>query len=195
MIAQLEGVLVDKAADRIVLNIHGVGYEVLIPFSTFYEMQDLGETVSLHIYTYVKEDTLTLYGFLTGEEKRLFVLLIQISGVGPKLGIAILSGLSIGEFIQAVSSGSVAHLSGVPGVGKKTAERLILETKDKIASLLPTHQPLRGGLSSLEADVASALLNLGYPKSLADKRVADAFREEKTQRFEVLLKNALRKMN
>jgi Holliday junction DNA helicase RuvA len=197
MIAQLRGVLAQKAADRLVIDVQGVGYEVLVPFSTYYELGDSGETVDLHIHTHVREDSLTLFGFKTPEEKKLFMLLIQISGVGPKLGVTILSGLPVNDFIEAVSDGDIARLSSVPGVGKKTAERITLEMKDKVGALLPEVETqgvyFRGG--RLQQDVVSALVNFGYLKSKAEAAVSRALKDENTDRFEVLLKTTLKELS
>ena len=195
MIAHLKGVLTEKAADRLVVDVSGVGYEVLIPYSTYYELGDAGDTVSLHIYTHVKEDALRLYGFLTDKEKRLFTQLIQISGIGPKLGVAILSGLPVGEFVEAVTDENVVKLNEIPGVGKKTAERLVLEMKDKVMEWFPQLEEAQAGRvsGSLQGDVVSALVNLGYPKHTADRAVARARQEVEADSFEALLRESLRK--
>ena len=192
MIAHLEGLLRDKSASRLVVDIGGVGYEILIPFSTYYGIGDVGETVSLRIYTHVKEDILSLYGFLTGKEKILFVRLIQVSGIGPKLGIAILSGLPVDEFIEAIMGADVVKLNGIPGVGKKTAERLVLELKDKVVELFPEAGEIliEGVSTSVRSDLNSALVNLGYPK----KAVSEALKEDDTNRFEEILRKSLRKL-
>ena len=195
MIAHLKGVLTEKAADRVVVDVSGVGYEVLISYSTYYELGDAGDTVSLHIYTHVKEDALRLYGFLTDKEKRLFTQLIQISGIGPKLGVAILSGLPVGEFVEAVTDENVVKLNEIPGVGKKTAERLVLEMKDKVMEWFPQLEEAQAGRvsGSLQGDVVSALVNLGYPKHTAERAVARARQEVEADSFEALLKESLRK--
>lgn len=174
-----------------------MGYEVFIPFSTYYELGDVGDTVSLQIYTHVREDTLSLYGFLTGREQKLFVQLIQISGIGPRLSVTILSGLPVEDFIQAVVDGDLVKLTGIPGVGKKTAERIVLEMKDKIALLFPEVEKAatEGMPGSLPADVVSALVNLGYPRSLAEKAVSQAGKGSDSDRFEDLLKKSLKKIS
>ena len=177
------------------IEVNGVGYEVLIPFSTYYELGAVGDTVSLRIYTHVKEDAFRLYGFLTRKEKKLFTQLIQVSGIGPKLGVTILSGLPADEFIQALMEGSVVKLTGIPGVGKKTADRLVLEMKDKVLEWFPEMEETPGvvGSGSLQADVASALVNLGYPKNTAERAVLRALEEGPEDTFEVLLRKSLRK--
>ena len=195
MIAHLKGVLTEKAADRVVVDVNGVGYEVWIPYSTYYELGEAGDTVSLDIYTHVKEDAFRLYGFSTSKEKRLFTQLIQISGIGPKLGVAILSGLPVGEFVEAVTDENVVKLNEIPGVGKKTAERLVLEMKDKVLDWFPQVEEAQagGGSGSLQGDVVSALVNLGYSKHTADRAVARARQEVEAESFEALLRESLRK--
>lgn len=194
MIARLRGVLAYKGADRVVVDVQGVGYEVFIPFSTYYELGEAGNTVSLNIYTHVKEDALSLYGFLTAQEKKLFTQLIQISGIGPRLGITLLSGLPVEELVQAIVEGDLFRLNKIPGVGKKTAERIVLELKDKLLSLLPEFQKeaQRAAPRSLQGDVVSALVNLGYARNTAEKAVGQAAKEPDSERFEELLKKSLR---
>ena len=195
MIAQLNGLLAEKTAGQLVLEVNGVGYEVLIPLSTYYELGEVGETVSLRIYTHVKEDALKLYGFLTSKEKKLFTQLIEVSGIGPKLAVAILSGLPVNEFVDAIMSGDVVKLNSIPGVGRKTAERLIVEMKDKITELSPqlSASEQAGFPNSLQGDVVSALVNLGYPRNTAERKVSEALRQDQTDRFEVLLRNSLKR--
>lgn len=196
MIAHLKGRLLEKSADRLVVEVNNVGYEVLIPFSTYYELGEIGDSVSLRIYTHVKEDSLSLYGFLTNKEKKLFTQLIQVSGIGPKLSITILSGLPVNEFAQALMDNDVVKLHGIPGVGKKTAERLVLEMKDKVLDWLPELEDglVSGGLGIARMDVVSALVNLGYPKNTAERAVAKAREDGDEQTFEELLKRSLGKM-
>jgi len=197
MIAQLTGVLAQKRADRVIIDVQGVGYEVLIPFSTYYELGGSGEKISLHIHTHVREDTLTLYGFSTAEEKRLFMELIQVSGIGPKLGVTILSGLPVDALVEAVSAADIGRLSGIPGVGKKTAERMVLEMKDKIPKLFPEMESAEvlGSGGILHQDVVSALVNLGYPKNKAEVAVSKVTKKEDVDRFDLLLKKALRELS
>ncbi len=194
MIAKLKGVLLEKWADRVVVDIGGVGYEIFIPFSTYYELGDVGGSVSLHIYTHVKEDALSLYGFLTQREKQLFTRLIQISGIGPKLGVAILSGLPVGTLVEAVVDGDLVKLNAIPGVGKKTAERIVLEMKDKVVSLMPELRETVsvGEPGRIQEDVVSALVNLGYLKATAEKAVSRALKDGEPTGFEDLLKKSLR---
>jgi Holliday junction DNA helicase RuvA len=196
MIAHLKGLLLEKSADRLVVEINDIGYEVLIPFSTYYELGEVGDTVSLRIYTHVREDVLSLYGFLSRKEKKLFTQLIQVSGIGPKLGITILSGLPVDEFTQALMDQDVVKLYGIPGVGKKTAERLVLEMKDKVLDWFPELEdsPVSSGSGSVQADVVSALVNLGYAKNTAERAVAKAREDGSIDSFEKLLKGSLRKV-
>ena len=194
MIAFLKGVLIEKSANRIVLDVGGVGYEVQIPVSTYYELGDPGESASLRIYTHVREDALALFGFLDSREKLLFTQLIQISGIGPKLGVTILSGLPPDEFVEAIRDGDLARLNGIPGVGKKTAERLILEMRDKLLDWGGERpgEALPDSAGKIKADVISALVNLGYSRKEAEKRMGHAQKEVGSDRFELLLKTALK---
>ena len=174
MIALVRGKLAYKSIDHVIIDVGGVGYRLFIPLSTFYSIPESGE-VTLYTHTHVREDALLLYGFLSLEEKNLFVILIGISGIGPKLAVNILSHIPVGDLKRAISGGDINRLSGLPGIGKKTAERLVLELKDKIgttgglaASSGVTHQ---SGPSTGETinDVISALVNLGYKENQARK--------------------------
>ncbi len=180
MIAALTGRLLDKAPAHITVDVQGVGYEVFIPLSTFYALPDANETVTLRIHTHLREDALQLFGFLTALEKEAFILLTSISGIGPKLGLSVLSALPVPDLTSAVRVGDVDKLATVPGIGKKTAARIALELKDKIDKLpvpghLSIHAPSMDPLSSLHEDALSALVNLGYrPADVKDllKRLA-----------------------
>lgn len=196
MIAHLKGLLLEKAADRLVVEVNDIGYEVLIPFSTYYELGEVGDTVSLRIYTHVREDVLSLYGFLTRKEKKLFTQLIQVSGIGPKLGVTILSGLPVDEFTQALVTHDLVKLHGIPGVGKKTAERLVLEMKDKVLNWFPELEEslIPNASGTVQADVVSALVNLGYGRNTAERDVAKARKQGSEDSFEELLKRSLRKV-
>ncbi len=193
MLARLRGTLTEKSAGQIIIDVNGVGYEVFIPFSTYYELAEPGDRVTLHIYTHVKENDLSLYGFSTQREKDLFNLLIQISGIGPKLGVTILSGLPAEELAEAVVAGDLVRLHSIPGVGKKTAERIILELKEKLDRFLPersSQDAARSG-SGMGGDVVSALVNLGYQKAAAEKAVSAINREGTNCGFQALLRGAL----
>ena len=197
MIGRLKGVLAEKSAGRLILDVNGVGYEILIPFSTYYELGEVGDTISLQIYAHIREDIFNLYGFFTNREKKLFTQLIQVSGIGPKLGVTILSGLPVDEFIDSITRGDVVKLNSIPGVGKKTAERLVMEMKDKLLNLTPSSSrfALAGISRKVQDDVISALVNLGYARNIAEKKVSESLKRVPTERFEVLLRNSLKKIS
>src|SRR6476660_3779709 len=135
MIAHLSGTLLFKQANSVIVDVAGVGYEVTIPLSTFYDLEDMGSTVQLRIYTHVREDTLQLYGFKTARERELFLKIISVTGIGPKLGITLLSGMTADEMIASIRTNNLARLTLIPGVGRKTAERLVVELREKVADL------------------------------------------------------------
>jgi holliday junction DNA helicase RuvA len=198
MIAYLRGKLLSKKANRVLLDVNGVGYEVFIPVSTFYELGEMDSTVSLHVYTHVREELLALYGFRTEREKELFEKFLTVSGVGPKMAIAILSGLEMDELIPALRNGNVALLTHIPGVGKKTAERLVLELREKLeeigvsADQPAPARPAAGELPGLAGDVFSALVNLGYARPAADAAVREVLKENSEGDFDLLLRASLR---
>ena len=197
MIARLSGVLAEKSAGRVIVDVRGVGYEVHIPFSTYYELGSESDPVTLQIYTHAKGDQLSLYGFSTGREKELFTRLIQVSGIGPRLGIAILSGMPVDEFLEAVAAQDLARLCTIPGVGKKTAGRIVLEMRDRLQGLAaPVETAVISGVPAhLRQDVVSALVNLGYAKKIAERAVTRVLKQESPDRFEDLLKSTLRKIS
>ena len=171
MIAYLKGNLFYKCPEHVIVDTQGVGYQVFVPLSTFYGLPDTGHPVSLRIHTHMVENSIKLYGFQTEEELKLFESLISINKVGPKLALAILSGISVGELVRAVSDNDLARLNSIPGVGKKTAERLILEIRDKLPNLLEQFEPQTVSVPAGGAleDALSALINLGYKKADAEK--------------------------
>jgi Holliday junction DNA helicase RuvA len=177
MIAFLRGRVFEKQPNRVIVDVQGVGYDVVVPLSTYYQVGDAGADVSLRVHTHVREEALQLYGFATELERQLFEKLIAVSGIGPKLAIALLSGMDAREFLTAVLRADVARLTGIPGVGKKTAERIVLELKDRVAHL---GAPVDVGSAAdvpadrLREDVLSALQNLGYHRPLAEKAVEAA---------------------
>lgn len=193
MIALLRGVLVEKHPNQAIVEAGGVGYEVTVPVSTFTRLPDSGAEVRLRIYTHVREDTLALYGFLTQDEKALFEKLIGVSGIGPTLAVKILSGLAAADLIHAIWRGEVERLVRVPGVGKKTAERIILELRDKLpaASAEEDAQPAAATLSPIDQDVLSALLNLGCGRPQAEAAVRKAKADGTPADFEMLFRRAL----
>ncbi len=166
MIALLTGRVAFKAPTHLILDVHGVGYEIFIPLSTFYSLPNPNDVATLHIHTHLREDAIQLYGFLSALEKEAFLLLTGVSGIGPKLGLSILSALSVTDLFSAIQAGDVEKLATVPGIGKKSAARLALELKDKVMKLQPgTGQPLssaEGTTDPLLDDAFSALVNLGY---------------------------------
>jgi Holliday junction DNA helicase RuvA len=193
MIARLRGQLVRKSVQEALVDVGGVGYRVVIPLSTFYRLGAEGEPATLLIHTHVREDTLSLFGFLTGDEQSLFERLISVSGVGPKLAINILSGIDAGELRKALRSSDVARLTRVPGVGKKTAERLVLELKDKVPpGETAPEADTAAAPGSMKEDLLSALANLGYSRPEAERSVDRAVREAADAPFEDLLRRTLR---
>ena len=177
MIAQIHGKLVRKSPDFLIVDVNGVGYEIHTPLSTFYQLPDIDSAVKLNIYTLVREDILQLYGFLTNGEKDLFKLLIGVSGIGPKLAVNILSGIQGRDLCQALSEGDIRKLTAIPGVGKKTAERLIIELRDKSRKISFMDEPsiaMNTGDKDIEEDVVSALVNLGYKKAAAERALKKA---------------------
>jgi Holliday junction DNA helicase RuvA len=197
MIAFLRGRVLDKQPNRIVVDVSGVGYEVQVPLSTFYEVGEEGADVTLRVYTHVREDALQLYGFITDLERQIFERLIGISGIGPKLAIAVLSGLDSREVILAIQRADVARLTGIPGIGKKTAERIVLELKDRLANLAagaPVDVVPANSADRLRGDLLSALQNLGYHRPQAEKAIDSSLQTMSDPTFEQALKAALREL-
>lgn len=197
MIAYLSGKLLEKHTNAAIIDVGGVGYEVSIPLSTFYELGDVGSEVSLRIYTSVREDAIQLFGFKTLRERELYLRLISVQGIGAKSGITMLSGMSADEIITAIRSNDLARLTSIPGVGRKTAERLVIELRDKVGEV-------SGGGSSLDAssqktvptdavfdDALSALINLGYQRNLAEKALNQSAEEGTEISVQKLLRRAL----
>lgn len=196
MIATLHGALTEKNPSRLVVDVRGVGYEVSVPLSTFYALGELGEEVDLRIHTHVREDALSLFGFATQLEIDLFARLIAISGVGPRLALAVLSGLEPPDLLRAIQDSDIVRLQGIPGVGKKTAERISLELKDKLLSnALPegAKKDFENGTEQVRSDVMSALLNLGYHRPLVERAVKEVLTGE-VHTFEETLRLALREL-
>jgi len=195
MIALLTGKIAHKAPDYIILDVNGVGYRVQIPFSTYYALPAEGSAVSLQIHTSVKEDAINLYGFRTQQEKELFQLLIGVSGVGPKLANGILSNSEPSELAESLVSGNLARLSAIPGIGKKTAERLVLELKEKVKKLglaqPATHTAPAAAKQEMREDVLSALINLGYKEAVVQKALGEIKMAEDAT-VETILKQALK---
>ena len=198
MIAYLSGKLLEKQANTLIVDVGGVGYEVSIPLSTFYEIGDIGSDVQLRIYTHVREDAIQLFGFKTNRERELYLRLISVQGIGAKSGIAMLSGMSADELILALRTEDLAKLSTIPGVGRKTAERMVIELRDKVG------QTSVEGTSALDAattgsvpvddvfeDALSALVNLGYQRNAAEKALQIAAKEVTDATVQKLLRRSL----
>lgn len=204
MIAHLSGTLLSKNPNSVIVDVSGVGYEVNIPVSTFYELEDAGSNVKLRIYTHVKEDALQLYGFKTARERELFINFISVSGIGPKLGIALLSGMSADELIASIKTNNLARLTLIPGVGKKTAERLIVDLREKMTALSTAELAEQTGArpeaaevtteDSVRSQALSGLMNLGYQRSAAEKAIDSALAEGGDISVESVLKRSLRKL-
>jgi len=205
MIAHLSGTLLSKQATSAIIDVGGVGYDVAIPLSTFYELGDPGAPVQLRIYTHVREDAIQLYGFKTVRERELFLQLISVSGVGPGLAIKLLSGMNADEMIASIRTNNLARLVSIPGVGRKTAERLVVDLRDRIASLsspaLEEEFAAKAAATGVPAtedamrnDAVSALANLGYQKAAAEKAVKTAIDEGGQLTVELILRRSLRSL-
>ena len=197
MIAYLRGRIIDKQPNRIVIDVNGVGYDVFVPLSTFYGLGDPGSETALRIHTHVREDALALYGFATSLELTLFERLIGVSGIGPKLALAVLSGIEPRELVRAIEQSDVERLTRIPGVGKKTSERIVIELKDRlprVQSDVAEAVADRPAPSMLRDDVLSALVNLGYHRPLSEKAVDAAVKAVPDGSFERTLKHALREL-
>jgi Holliday junction DNA helicase RuvA len=195
VIAHLRGRLLDKQPNRLVVDVNGVGYDVAVPLSTFYGLGDAGSEIALRIHTHVREEALALFGFATRLEQDLFERLIGVSGIGPKVALAVLSGIEPQDLIRAIERGDLARLTAIPGVGRKTAERIVLELKDRLPRTVEAPAPVEApGGPALRDDVLSALLNLGYHRPLAEKAVASALHALPEADFERALRQALREL-
>ncbi|HEV8138468.1 MAG TPA: Holliday junction branch migration protein RuvA [Pyrinomonadaceae bacterium] len=205
MIAHLSGTLLSKQATSAIVDVGGVGYDVAIPLSTFYELGEVGEPVQLRVYTHVREDAIQLFGFKTTRERELFLQLISVNGVGPGLAIKLLSGMNADEMIASIRTNNLVRLVAIPGVGRKTAERLVVDLRDKIAALsspaleeeFAARSAASGAPASTDAmrdDAMSALSNLGYQKAAAEKAVKNAIDEGGDLSVEVILRRSLRSL-
>jgi len=201
MIARIKGILIYKSISHVIVDAHGIGYRIFVPLTTFYELPETGQPVNLNIYTHVKEDALHLFGFHTLEDQSIFQMLISVSGIGPKLALNILSGIPAHEFIRAVTQGNLSRLVAIPGVGKKTAERMVLELKDKILKIDLGEVAVEGVSGrerddAMKEDALSALINLGYKNAAArnaiDKVIAEA---SGSLSLDILLKEVLKSLS
>ncbi len=196
MIGQLRGRLAEKRPNQVLVDVGGVGYLVQVPLSTYAALGELHTEVTLLIHTHVREDALALYGFVAAREKHFFEMLLSASGVGPTLALKILSGMSVEELVPAIRGSDLARLTRIPGVGRKTAERMVVELKDKLEALaVETEKPAPSSPAGIEADVVSALENLGYDGRAAETAVAEARREVGVANFEKLLRGALQSLS
>lgn len=198
MIARISGTLIFKTADHVIVDANGIGYRIFVPLTTFYELPEVSQSVTLYIHTHVKQDAISLFGFYSNEEKDIFQLMISVTGIGPRLAINILSGISAEALVKAVSQGNLSRIVGVPGVGRKTAERMILELKDKVTKLSSEEMALGAGdglkeNEQVKEDALSALINLGY-KSNAARGVLDKVINEFSDpvTLDALLKESLK---
>ena len=199
MIARLRGILAEKQADQIILDVNGVGYRVMTPLSTFYQLPEPGREVELAIHTHVSDSALDLYGFLSVQEKSTFTLLLSVSGIGPRLALGALSGIEAPDLLKALAAGDLVRLTAIPGVGKKTAQRMVVELKDKAVALGWAAAGRGGGPSppqdKVQEDAISALLNLGYSRPQAEQAVASIMaKAEDSPSLEELLRMALKRL-
>ena len=198
MIALISGKIVYKGISHVIVDVQGVGYRVFIPLTTFYELPETGEPITLHVHTNVKQDAINLFGFYTIQERDLFQLMISVSGIGPKMSMNILSGISAQELLGAISGGNVGKLIRIPGVGKKMAERLILELKEKVVKKMMMEESFQAGVQNrpddiIAEDVLSALINLGYKNNIAKDALDRALRSsEEKMEMDKLLKKTLK---
>jgi len=195
MIAVLRGQLLEKHPSRLIVDVHGVGYDVQVPVSTFYQAGEPGASVTLRIHTHVREDQIALFGFATALEHDLFERLIGVNGIGPKLALSVLSGIESADFVRAVEQGDVTRLTRIPGVGRKTAERMTLELRDRLPKVDDVSPSPAPALDATGGDVVSALVNLGYQRAAADKAVEAVAAETPGLGFEDLLRRALRHLS
>ena len=199
MIGFLSGKILEKDANTVIVDVGGVGYEVTIPLSTFYELGDVGSDVQLRIFTHVREDALQLFGFKTSRERDIYLKLISVQGIGAKSGIAMLSGMNADEIVAAIRTNNLVRLTSIPGVGKKTAERIVIELRDKIGELSAAASAASGsatdaGSDTVFDDALSALVNLGYQRNAAEKALQDASKDGAESTVQKLLRAALQKL-
>lgn len=195
MIGHLRGRVFEKHPNRLILDVAGVGYDVLVPLSTFYTCGDPGSELSLRIHTHVREDQLALYGFATPLELAMFERLIAVSGIGPKLALAVLSGIETRELVGAIQRNDLARLTAIPGVGKKTAERICVELRDRLPKAIEAAGAPASPADALRDDLASALVNLGYHRQAIDKAIDKLMPASADARFEDLLRLALKDLS
>lgn len=191
MIAALRGRLVEKQPARLIVDVGGVGYDVQVPLSTYGSIGDVGSELTLRVHTHVREEQIALFGFLTALEQQIFERLISVNGIGPKVALAVLSGTAPGDLVAAVQGNEPARLTTIPGIGRKTAERIVLELRDRLPAALPVAPDPAVPGSVVRADLLSALVNLGYPRPTVEKAVGDVLKAQPQATFDEALRQAL----
>jgi Holliday junction DNA helicase RuvA len=194
MIAALRGRVAGKQVPRLIVDVQGVGYDVQVPLSTYARIGDVGDEISLHVHTYVREDQIALFGFATPLEQQIFERLLAVSGIGPKVALAVLSGIQPEDLVEAVQQGDVARLVTIPGVGRKTAERIVLELRDRLPAVFAPAADGAPPPTGIRADLLSALVNLGYPRPTVEKVVAATVKALPDATFEDALRDALARL-
>ena len=191
MIAALRGRLLEKQPARLIVDVGGVGYDVQVPLSTYGGVGDIGADIVLRIHTHVREEQIALFGFLTPLEQQIFERLISVNGIGPKVALAVLSGIAPGDLVAAVQGNEPARLTTIPGIGRKTAERIVLELRDRLPAAMPVSPESTSPGSAVRADLLSALVNLGYPRPTVEKAVGDVLKAQPSATFDEALRQAL----
>jgi Holliday junction DNA helicase RuvA len=191
MIAALRGRLAAKQVPRLVVDVHGVGYDVQVPLSTWARLGEVGDEIALHIHTHVREDQIALFGFGSALEQQIFERLIGVSGIGPKVALAVLSGIQPADLVEAVQAGDPARLTAIPGIGRKTGERIVLELRDRLPAAVSTTGEAVAPATGIRADLLSALVNLGYPRPTVEKIVGAVVKAQPDATFEQALREAL----
>ncbi len=191
MIAALRGRLLEKQPARLIVDVHGVGYDVQVPLSTYGSVGEVGGEIALRVHTHVREEQIALFGFLTALEQQIFERLISVNGIGPKVALAVLSGIAPGDLVASVQGNEPARLTTIPGIGRKTAERIVLELRDRLPAALPVSASPAGPESAVRADLLSALVNLGYQRPLVEKAVGDVLKAQPSATFDEALRQAL----
>lgn len=191
MIAALRGRLLEKQPARLIVDVHGVGYDVQVPLSTYGSVGEVGSEIALRVHTHVREEQIALFGFLTALEQQIFERLISVNGIGPKVALAVLSGIAPGDLVASVQGNEPARLTTIPGIGRKTAERIVLELRDRLPAALPVSASPAGPENAVRADLLSALVNLGYQRPLVEKAVGDVLKAQPTATFDEALRQAL----
>lgn len=194
MIAALRGRLFEKQPARLIVDVGGVGYDVQVPLSTYGSVGDVGSEIALRVHTHVREEQIALFGFLTALEQQIFERLISVNGIGPKVALAVLSGIAPGDLVAAVQGNEPARLTTIPGIGRKTAERIVLELRDRLPAALPVSADAATPGSIIRADLLSALVNLGYPRPTVEKAVGEVLKAQPGATFDEALRQALGKL-